>query len=147
MKNSPFATNCRVFRARLGITQEKLAELIGYKQNLISAWEGGNRQPNASQIIKLAEALQIQPGELLAPVPELPTTLQGDAKIAQQATTKELKRQPSAKQAIAGGSTAAPEPKKSPRRRTPSAEKATKTPATAPKKRTRRKTASPPTAA
>lgn len=147
MKDSPFATNCRVFRARLGVSQAALGAMIGYKQNLISAWEGGKRQPNASQIIQLAAALNIQPGDLLAPVPERSTTTQGTAKTAPQATTKAPKRKPIDKQATATAEPPRPEPKKAPRRRAPAAEKAPKKPATNPGKRSHRKTASPPTAA
>ncbi|MCF7979062.1 MAG: helix-turn-helix domain-containing protein, partial [Chromatiaceae bacterium] len=89
MNTTPFAANCRLYRARLGITQGELAARIDHSQKLISSWEGGRRQPNAGQIIALAEVMHCSPGDLLAPIPG-PTT-PAKAKRARPAKPKPTK--------------------------------------------------------
>ena len=44
-------------REAAGLTQVELAEKVGCKQKDISRWENGNREPVASTLKKLAQAL------------------------------------------------------------------------------------------
>ncbi len=44
-------------RKRIGITQERLADLIGVSLMTVRRWEWGNTSPSASMLPKLAEAL------------------------------------------------------------------------------------------
>lgn len=56
-----------VLRKRQGLTQQALADRLGVEQPTIQRWEKGKREPELSQLIALAEALGVEPGELLDP--------------------------------------------------------------------------------
>ena len=53
------------FRLSKGITQEELAEKLSVGQNTISQWETGERIPRVPTVLKLAEVLDCNVGELL----------------------------------------------------------------------------------
>ena len=57
--------NLRIARRRAGLTQDELAERMGNDQSGISAWESGRYLPRVESIVRLAEVLEIDPGELL----------------------------------------------------------------------------------
>lgn len=57
--------NIRQYREGLGWSQSRLAEEMGVPQQRITEWETGKREPLAQTIIKLAEALNADPGTLL----------------------------------------------------------------------------------
>lgn len=59
-------------RRRKGLTQAKLAEIMGVEQPTIQRWEAGKREPELSQIFALAEALDVEPGALLDPTVAAP---------------------------------------------------------------------------
>jgi len=52
------------------LTQEQLADLIDCSHATISRWETGERLPDAEDILKLAKALKVHPGEIFAPLPK-----------------------------------------------------------------------------
>ena len=58
-------TNLREARERLGLTQEQVAERSGVHATEVSRIEGGKRDPQVSTVIRLANALEVEPGELL----------------------------------------------------------------------------------
>ncbi len=60
-----FGWNLRIARRRAGHTQQELADLIGGTQSQIGAWEGGGCSPKINSVVRLAEALNVDPGELL----------------------------------------------------------------------------------
>jgi HTH-type transcriptional regulator, cell division transcriptional repressor len=60
-----FAWNLRIARRRAGLTQRQLAQRMGRTQRRIAEWESGRRRPRIDSITQLAEALEIEPGELL----------------------------------------------------------------------------------
>ena len=53
------------WRKRIGLTQEKLADLVNVHLNTLSRWELGQREPRASEIAKLCEVLGVSEVELL----------------------------------------------------------------------------------
>lgn len=53
------------WRKRVGLTQEKLADLVNVHLNTLSRWELGQREPRASEIVKLCEVLGVSEAELL----------------------------------------------------------------------------------
>ena len=53
------------WRKKRGLTQEKLAELVGIHPNTLLKWEYGTREPKASELQKLAKALGITEADLL----------------------------------------------------------------------------------
>lgn len=55
----------RRWRKQAGLTQEKLADLVSIHLNTLSRWESGQREPRASEIIKLCEVLGVSEAELL----------------------------------------------------------------------------------
>ena len=56
----------RARREELGLSQAALAERLMRTQTAISYWEGGHRSPDVEDLVALAEALDLEPGELLA---------------------------------------------------------------------------------
>jgi len=55
----------REWRKKRGLTQEKLAELVDIHVNTLLRWEYGKREPKASEIQKIAKALDITEAELI----------------------------------------------------------------------------------
>lgn len=60
-----FGWNLRIARQRAGLRQQELGDRIGGSQAQIAAWEGGGCCPKINSVVRLAEALEIEPGELL----------------------------------------------------------------------------------
>ena len=67
MKSSEeiFAQNIRLFRRKINLTQERLAEKIGYSKKTVSKWELGKSVPNISTIILLAKIFGTDVNELV----------------------------------------------------------------------------------
>jgi transcriptional regulator with XRE-family HTH domain len=61
-----FATNVRRFRAKKKLSQKALADRIGISVSYVSMLERGQRSPPLETIEKLAKALGVPPGSLLA---------------------------------------------------------------------------------
>lgn len=60
-----FAWNLRIARKRADLTQRGLAAKMGRSQDRIAEWESGRCLARTDAIVRLAEALEIEPGELL----------------------------------------------------------------------------------
>ena len=60
-----FAQRIRDFRARKGISQEQLADLVKVSVMTVRRWEWGQRVPRLEEIKNLAEALEVTVEELL----------------------------------------------------------------------------------
>lgn len=72
-----FGTKLRVLRRQADITQRKLAELVGVDFSYISKLENNRLPPAAAEtIIKICEALNIAPNELLATTGKIPPNVQ-----------------------------------------------------------------------
>lgn len=52
-----FPNAIREYRIRAGLTQRKLAELIGRSRGVISSWERGHVLPSVPSLFKLAKEL------------------------------------------------------------------------------------------
>jgi len=63
--NQRFAANVRSGREQRGLSQEALAALGGLHRTEISLIERSEREPRLSTIIRLAQALDVAPAELL----------------------------------------------------------------------------------
>ena len=59
------AENIKFYRKSLGLTQEKLANLLNGKKSLISNYENGHSTPDIYTIIKLADIFNISLDELV----------------------------------------------------------------------------------
>ena len=57
--------NVRVYRARLGISQEELAFRAGLHRTYVSGVERGVRNPTVLIVGRLAKALEVEPPVLL----------------------------------------------------------------------------------
>ena len=57
-------------RARLGLSQEKLAELVGVSRQAVSKWELGDAMPDTDRLVPLARALGISVDTLLDNQPQ-----------------------------------------------------------------------------
>lgn len=60
-----FGWNLRIARNRADLTQRALAARMGRDQSRIAEWESARCLPRTVTIVRLAEALEIEPGELL----------------------------------------------------------------------------------
>ena len=60
------AGNLKAYRKETGLSQEKLAELVGTAPNYIAMIEGEKRFPTDTMLEKIASALQREPCELFA---------------------------------------------------------------------------------
>ena len=70
-----FGDVIQVRRAALGLSQERLAELVGVSRQAVSKWEVGDAMPDTDRLLPLARALEITVDELLSgelgrPAPE-----------------------------------------------------------------------------
>lgn len=61
-----FGQNVRKARTAKGMTQEQLAFEVGMERSYISDLERGRRNPTVRALGKLAEALGVEPGALVA---------------------------------------------------------------------------------
>lgn len=61
-------------RSERGLSQEKLAELVGVSRQAVSKWELGDAVPDTDKLIPLAKALGVTVDELLGNSPEEPET-------------------------------------------------------------------------
>lgn len=60
-----FGSNLRDARKRRGLTQEQVAERSGVHPTEVSRIEAGKRDPRVSTLLRLAHAVEVQPGRLL----------------------------------------------------------------------------------
>ena len=65
-KNDSLSNNLKEIRTKKGLSQKKVAEMIGSSQTAINYWEKGERKPKFEQIIKLAEALEVNVDDLFS---------------------------------------------------------------------------------
>jgi len=63
-----FAANLREVRLRRGLSQEALADLCHLHRTEVSLLERAQREPRLTTIVRLAQALDVEPAELLAGV-------------------------------------------------------------------------------
>lgn len=62
-----FGRKLRTLREQTGLSQENFARANGFDRSYYSGLERGVRNPTLLQIVRLAEALGVQPHELLLP--------------------------------------------------------------------------------
>lgn len=63
--NMKIAENIKFYRKSLGLTQEKLANLLNGKKSLVSNYENGYSIPDIHTLIKLADIFQVSLDELV----------------------------------------------------------------------------------
>jgi transcriptional regulator with XRE-family HTH domain len=59
------AWNLRLARQKADLTQRGLALRMGCNHGQVSAWEGGNCCPKVNSLVRISEALDVDPGVLL----------------------------------------------------------------------------------
>lgn len=65
-----FGATLRTYRQQAGLSQEKLAAKAGLDRTYVGGAERGERNVALINIVRLAEALGIEPGQLLGSPPE-----------------------------------------------------------------------------
>lgn len=60
-----FAPRLRLARERRKLSQAKLANLVGVDRALVCKWEGGQRLPSVTTLVRLAEVLRCRVGDLV----------------------------------------------------------------------------------
>jgi transcriptional regulator with XRE-family HTH domain len=65
-----FGSRLRELRKRQGLSQEQLASLAGIDRTYLSSCERGTRNISVVNIARLADALRVEPAELLRPTEE-----------------------------------------------------------------------------
>jgi len=66
---SRFGTTVRRLRDQRGYSQEELAERAGLHRNYVGGVERGERNVGLENIVRLARALSVRPGELFLDFP------------------------------------------------------------------------------
>jgi transcriptional regulator with XRE-family HTH domain len=74
-----FGQRLRELRVERGISQDGLARRASVHPTAIGRMERGGREPRLTTILRLARALQAQPGELLDEQPAVAESQDGDA--------------------------------------------------------------------
>ncbi len=87
-----FIQNLKYYRKQAGLTQEKLAELLGMSTSYIGDMEARERFPSAETIDKIAEVLDLRPSELFNERGCPENTKETFEKIYAQRLNKELKK-------------------------------------------------------
>lgn len=64
-KNNYFGKNLRRLRLERGLSQEKLANMIGRGRVSITEWELGTKYPQVNWLYEIAEKLGVEPSELI----------------------------------------------------------------------------------
>lgn len=59
----------RTYRKSLGLTQEQLADLSSLSHNYIARIELGSKTPSISTLFRIAEALNVNPADLISEEP------------------------------------------------------------------------------
>lgn len=54
-----FHEKLKMLRKKKGLTQQKLAEILGIKQNSYSDWETGKNEPSLENLVKLADLFEV----------------------------------------------------------------------------------------
>lgn len=75
-----FSDKLKATRIKKGMSQKTLADIAGVSQAAIYQWEKGTRTPKIEQIQKIADALEVLPGELVD-YKEIPISYQKDGSI------------------------------------------------------------------
>lgn len=60
-----FSESLSKHRKSAGISQEKLADMLGVSRQAVSKWETGETQPEMANILAICKILNITPNELL----------------------------------------------------------------------------------
>lgn len=64
MDNIGIATRIQTMRMSRGISQTKLAEMVGVSRSAIAMWEAGKRIPSWDAINALADAFNVRPSSI-----------------------------------------------------------------------------------
>jgi transcriptional regulator with XRE-family HTH domain len=75
-----FGQRMREVRLKVGVSQEKLAELAGLHRTYVSTVERGLKNISIVNIARLAAALNVEPADLMPPLPKKPARPRGPAK-------------------------------------------------------------------
>ncbi len=65
MRNNFFGKKLKELRLENGLSQQKLANELGFCNQTISFWETGSREPDFDTLLKIANYFEISVGELL----------------------------------------------------------------------------------
>lgn len=93
------ASAIKAGRARLGLRQGDLGELVGVKQSAVAAWELGNAMPTVETFFSLARVLGLDVDELINPEP-----VEGDESSTRSAAAGQQRSELAPVGAPAGGS-------------------------------------------
>jgi transcriptional regulator with XRE-family HTH domain len=74
-ENMPMGYSDRIaaLRKKQGLTQARLAEMVGVEQPTVQRWETGKREPDFEALTNLADALGVEPGAFFDPNIAVPT--------------------------------------------------------------------------
>ncbi|EHK5574795.1 helix-turn-helix transcriptional regulator [Escherichia coli] len=64
-KHSGVGRRCRERREELKLSRNNVAHQVNVSISTLQAWENGEREPNASDLLRLAQALQVDPAWIL----------------------------------------------------------------------------------
>ena len=62
---SDFSKNLKELRMEKGLSQQELAQIFNVTQSTVAKWESGDREPNFSILIELANSFEVSIDMLL----------------------------------------------------------------------------------
>lgn len=62
--------NIRIYRRKMGLSQNDLAERLNVTRQTVSSWENGKTYPDLDMVVQLSEVLGTDPNHLLYPEAE-----------------------------------------------------------------------------
>ncbi len=62
---SNFSKNLKELRMEKGLSQQELAQIFNVTQSTVAKWESGDREPNFSILIELANSFEVSTDMLL----------------------------------------------------------------------------------
>ncbi|HGF7871710.1 TPA: helix-turn-helix domain-containing protein, partial [Enterococcus hirae] len=74
MENNVIGTQISLLRKKFGLTQEDLANKLGFSKQTISNWETGLKTPRMGAIQKIADLFNVSKSFIIEGIEELPST-------------------------------------------------------------------------
>lgn len=81
-----FRIELKKLREERGLSQYKLAEVLGVSQSAVGLWESGKREPNFTTLCIIADFFGVSADQLLSHAPRFPDVLPSETQLCASET-------------------------------------------------------------